>query len=188
MPERRYAVVDDFYDRLAYELVALAYSASAPLRVHPLDAPIRLPSNPLPAPDLATAERHELVLQGGMMGGMGMMGMRGAAWAINGMSVTAKEDMGMPPLLTLARGRTCVLSLRNQTAWWHPMHLHGHKLRVLSRNGTAVAGAEWGDTVLVEPRQTVEVAFVTDNPGDWMLHCHVMEHEVSGLMGVVRVA
>jgi FtsP/CotA-like multicopper oxidase with cupredoxin domain len=190
-PRRRYAVIDDFYGRSAYELVALAYDGSAPLRGHPLDAPVRLPPNPLPEPDLATAERHELALQGGMMGGrgmMGMMGMRGAAWAINGMSMTGRGDTGMPPLLTLARGRTCVLSLRNETAWWHPMHMHGHSFRVLTRNGTAVAGAEWGDTVLVEPRQTVEVAFVADNPGDWMLHCHVMDHEVSGLMGVLRVA
>ncbi|PWC26751.1 multicopper oxidase family protein [Teichococcus aestuarii] len=188
VPGRRYAVIDDFYGRLAYELAALAYDGSAPLRDHPLNAPVRLPPNPLPKPDLAAAERHELVLQGGMMGGMGMMGMRGAAWAINGTSMTGKGDTHMPPLLTLARGRTCVLSLRNETAWWHPMHLHGHSFRVLTRNGTAVAGAEWGDTVLVEPRQTVEVAFVADNPGNWMLHCHVMDHEVSGLMGVLRVA
>ncbi|WP_149536702.1 multicopper oxidase family protein [Siccirubricoccus phaeus] len=187
-PGSRHAVIDDFYDRLAYELVALAYERAAPLRDHALDAPVRLPPNPLPEPDLASAERHELVLQGGMMGGMGMMGMRGAAWAINGMSMTGKGDTDMPPLLSLARGRTCVLSLRNETAWWHPMHLHGHSFRVLTRNGTAVAGAEWGDTVLVEPRQTVEVAFVADNPGAWMLHCHVMDHEVSGLMGVLRVA
>jgi FtsP/CotA-like multicopper oxidase with cupredoxin domain len=37
------------------------------------------------------------------------------------------------------RGQSCVLTLRNDTAWWHPMHLHGHSFRVLSRNGSPVA-------------------------------------------------
>jgi FtsP/CotA-like multicopper oxidase with cupredoxin domain len=195
-PGSRHAVVDDFYDRLAYGLLDLAYERTAPLREHPLDAPLRLPPNPLPQPDLASAERHELVLQGGMMGGgvgmmggMGMLGMRGAAWAINGLAMTGDGHAGMPPLLTLARGRTCVLSLRNETAWWHPMHLHGHSFRVLGRAAASPGtGAVWGDTVLVPPRETVGVAFVADSPGDWMLHCHVMDHQVSGLMAVIRVA
>jgi FtsP/CotA-like multicopper oxidase with cupredoxin domain len=189
-PGSHHAVTDDFYGgELAYRLVEFAYDSDPPLRAHVLDAPVRLPSNPLPTPDLASAERHVLTLQGGMMGGMGMMAMGGsAAWAINGMSMTGDGQAGMPPLMTLARGRTCVLSLRNETAWWHPTHLHGHSFRVLTRQGAAVAGAVWGDTVLVPPREIVEVAFVADNPGDWMLHCHVMDHQVSGLMAVLRVA
>ena len=53
-PGRRYAVVDDFYDDLAYTLTHLAYDQSEPVRAHPLDAPLGLPRNPLPEPDLAT--------------------------------------------------------------------------------------------------------------------------------------
>jgi FtsP/CotA-like multicopper oxidase with cupredoxin domain len=44
-----------------------------------------------------------------------------------------------------------------------------------------------GDTVLIRPRERVRVAFVADNPGDWMLHCHVMDHQVGGLMTIIRV-
>jgi FtsP/CotA-like multicopper oxidase with cupredoxin domain len=194
-PGGRYPVTDDFYgDQLAYTLVELAYDAKPPLRAHPVDASVRLPPNPLPKLDLAAAERHEIVLQGGMMSSMGMMGMgmgmsmRGAAWGINGTSMTGDGAADMPPLLTLRRGITCVLALKNETAWWHPMHLHGHSFRVLTRDDTAVSGAIWGDTVLVPPRQTREIAFVADNPGDWMLHCHVMDHQVGGMMTVLRVA
>jgi FtsP/CotA-like multicopper oxidase with cupredoxin domain len=187
-PGSRHAIIDDFYDdELAYALTGIVYEPTPPLRRHVLDAPVRLPANPLPPPDLAAAERVTLVLQGGMMGGMGMMGMRGAAWAINGLSMTGDGRAGMPPLLTLARGRTCILTLRNETAWWHSMHLHGHSFRLLTRDGALVAGVIWGDTVLVAPRETVEVAFVANNPGDWMLHCHVVDHQVSGLMTVIRV-
>jgi len=100
----------------------------------------------LPEPDLTTTERREIALQGGMMsgmgtmgrgsmmGGMGMMGRGGATWAMDGMSMTGDGQPDMPPLVTLKRGQSCVLALRNETAWWHPMHLHGHSFRVISRN------------------------------------------------------
>jgi len=110
----------------------------------------------------------------------------GAPWSVNGKSMTGDADM--PPLLTLQRGRSVVLAIRNETAWWHPMHLHGHGFRVLSRNGSPVPYHQWADTVLVPPRETADVAFVADNPGNWMLHCHVMDHQVAGLMTVLRIA
>lgn len=189
-PGQRYQVVDDFDDELKYSLVHLTYDPAPPVRTQPLETPIRLPRNPLPEPDLRAAERRELVLQGGMMGGGGMMGMGGmgrAAWAINGMSTTGDGHAGMPPLTTLELGRSYVLGLRNDTAWSHPIHLHGHSFRVLRRNGAAVPFNQWSDTVFVEPRQTVDVAFVADNPGDWMVHCHVTDHQTAGLMAVLRV-
>ena len=37
------------------------------------------------------------------------------------------------------------------------------------------------------PREHVEIALVADNPGDWMFHCHILEHQASGMMGVIRV-
>jgi len=193
-PGRRYRVVDDFYEGLSYWLTELAYDTQVPLREHSLDAPLTLPRNPVPEPDLATAERHELKLQGGMMGGGGMAGMGGmsdasrATWAINGMSMTGDGQSGMAPLLILQLGRSYVLTLRNDTAWWHPMHLHGHSFRVLSRNGADVPHRQWADTVLVPPKETVDIAFVADNPGDWMLHCHVADHQMSGMMTVLRIA
>jgi FtsP/CotA-like multicopper oxidase with cupredoxin domain len=144
---------------------------------------------------------------GGMMGGM-MEGMRGGGmtgrmmqgmrhdgiWTINGVSTTGHA---MDPLLTLARGGSYVLALNNDTAWHHPIHLHGHSFRVLSMNGTATRHLEWQDTVLMTPRETpvlmtprerVDIAFVADNPGDWMFHCHILEHQASGMMGMIRVA
>jgi FtsP/CotA-like multicopper oxidase with cupredoxin domain len=47
---------------------------------------------------------------------------------------------------------------------------------------------EWQDTVLMAPREKVEVPFVADNPGDWMFHCQILEHQESGMMAVIRVA
>jgi FtsP/CotA-like multicopper oxidase with cupredoxin domain len=212
-PGQSYRVIDDFYQDLAYKLVDLAYAPGKPTREHSPDAPARLPANPLPEPNLTAADRHEIVLQGGMMGvggvmgGNGMMGRGGmmsgggmmggmpimggmgdAVWTINGTSMTGDGQPNMPPLLTLRRGQGCVLVLRNETAWWHPMHLHGHSFRVISRNGRSNPRREWRDTILVPPRETVEVAFVADNPGNWMFHCHVTDHQMAGMMAVLHVA
>src|SRR4029079_8299839 len=139
-PGRRYAVIDDFYEGLSYALTHFTYDERRPVRAHPLAGSMALPANPLPQPDLATATRRELVLQGGMTGGGTMSGMggmpaqatnAGALWAINGMSMSGDGRAGMMPLATFTRGRSVVMTLRNETAWWHPMHFHGHSFKLL---------------------------------------------------------
>ena len=184
-PGQTYRVIDDFYQDLAYKLVDLAYDGK-PAREPRSEPPQQLPANPLPEPQIAAAERLEIALQGGMMGGMGMMCGDGATWTMNGMSMTG-DGQSMPPLFAIKRGKSCVLALRNETAWWHPMHLHGHSFRVVSRNGKRNPGKEWRDTVLVPPRESADLAFVADHPGDWMFHCHVTDHQEAGMMAVIRI-
>ena len=190
-------IVDSFYPRLAYKLVDVAYAAEPSIRNGVPDTPIALPANTMPEPDIRRAERHEITFTGGMMGGMigATMGGRrmdmremmqhGMAWAINGVAAHGHVH---EPMLTLARGRSYILALRNETAWHHPMHLHGHAFRVIARNGQPTARREWQDTVLIAPRETADIAFVADNPGDWMFHCHILEHQAGGMMGTIRVS
>jgi len=124
---------------------------------------------------------------GGMMGGgMGGMMEDAMAWTVNGERVrTDRHDH--PPLFTLDRGQTCRLVYHNDTAWHHPIHVHGHHFRVLSRNGKPEPYQPLHDTVLMSPGDIVETAFVADNPGDWMFHCHIQEHQAGGMMGLIRV-
>ena len=112
---------------------------------------------------------------------------RGAMWAING-SALMETAKSWKPLLTLKRGTSHVLRMHNRTVFDHPMHLHGHSFRVMTRNQRPTALGEWRDTVLVRPRETVDIAFVADNPGDWMFHCHILEHMAAGMMVVIRVS
>jgi FtsP/CotA-like multicopper oxidase with cupredoxin domain len=71
----------------------------------------------------------------------------------------------------------------NRSLMEHPMHLHGHHVFVLSRNGQRVTGSPWlADTLNVEPGESYEVAFKADNPGIWMNHCHVLDHAAEGMM------
>jgi FtsP/CotA-like multicopper oxidase with cupredoxin domain len=186
-PGSRHRVVDGFYPRQAYRLLDLVYSGDAGIRGAPRDVP-RLPPNPWPIPDRARAERHRIVFAGGMMGAMpSQRAQRGMFWTVNG-KPAAEDAHQHAPLLTLAHGRSYALELINDTAWHHPIHLHGHVFQVLSRNGRPALQGESGDTVLINPRSRAEVAFVADNPGDWMFHCHILEHLASGMMATIRVA
>ena len=200
---QRYSLTDSFYRGLEYRLVDLVY-ADTPLRNRFPDWDMQLSANPLAEPDLKNAERHEVTFNGGMMGGMVMQelggsmgqGPMGAMGSMRGMMHTGKiwfingvaaEGHIMDRMLTLAHDRSHVISMTNATAWHHPIHFHGHSFRVISRDGNPTVHKEWQDTVLMAPKERVEIAFVADNPGDWMFHCHILEHQAAGMMGVIRV-
>ena len=118
---------------------------------------------------------------GSMMGGV----VGGGMWFVNGV---AAEGHMLDPFLTLERDASHVLHMTNATAFDHPIHLHGHSFRVISRDGVPTEFREWQDTELIAPREQLEIALVADNPGDWMFHCHILEHQAAGMMGVIRVA
>ena len=190
-PGRSYTVADDFYPRRAYRLLDLRYAAERARGGRAGAALPKLAPNPVSEPDLAKAERHRIVFGGGMMGNMPGMGMmhsgRRMAWTVNGEPMP-DNGHAHEPILKLALGRSYVVELVNDTQWHHPIHLHGHVFRVVSRDGKPTRHREWLDTVLLDPRTRAEIAFVADNPGNWMLHCHVLEHQASGMMAVIRVA
>lgn len=60
----------------------------------------------------------------------------------------------------------------------HPMHIHGHTFYTTGTEGGRIPEAGWwpGNTVLVGVAQSRTVEFVANNPGDWMLHCHLPHH------------
>ena len=98
-------------------------------------------------------------------------------WSFNGVANLAEA-----PLFTAQRGRSISLTIVNETAFPHAMHLHGHHFRVLSRSEASVDdGKPWRDTFLIGPSQITHIAFVADNPGRWLLHCHMLEHAAAGM-------
>lgn len=190
--DRSLVVRDAFYQDREYQLMAFATTGEPARDAEPDVPPPALPANSVPEPDLDGAETQEIVFGGGMMGGMGreqMMGMmrEGMAWTVNGKPVASPEAHDHEPLFTLRQGQSCRISFRNETRWHHPIHLHGHHFRVLERNGREEPHQPLRDTMLMNPQDTVEVAFVAEEPGDWMLHCHVAEHQAGGMMGMFRV-
>ncbi|WP_349359509.1 multicopper oxidase family protein [Stappia sp.] len=145
--------------------------------------------NPLPEPDLASARTVRLRMTGGAMRPIGPVTYRGEemrggdfrrtrqAWAFNGVA-----NMPETPLFAARRGETIVLETVNETAFIHAMHVHGHHFRILQRSGSDIdEGRPWRDTFLIGPDQTTRIAFVADNPGKWLYHCHMLEHAAAGM-------
>ena len=91
------------------------------------------------------------------------------------------------PLAELKLGQTYIFRIINDDkAHSHPIHLHGHTFTILKSNQRDIKPYHT-DTFPLQPEETVDVAFVADNVGDWMFHCHIIEHASTGMMGYVRV-
>lgn len=109
-----------------------------------------------------------------------------AFWAINKASWPTGDHRAVPPpLATLRAGRSYLFEIANDTPHPHPMHLHGHTFEVLATSRLRRPRHQ-ADTVLVNPKERVEIAFVAAQ-GNWMFHCHVLEHLEHGMMGYLRV-
>jgi FtsP/CotA-like multicopper oxidase with cupredoxin domain len=83
------------------------------------------------------------------------------------------------------------LRIRNPATAFHPMshpiHIHGQRFVVLSRNGTGNTNFVWKDTAVIGVGETVDILLELSNPGTWMVHCHIAEHLGAGMMMVMRV-
>ena len=149
-----------------------------------------LQANPLSEPDLKTAERYDLIFGWSPEGDGTRNGFCGSFgytfWSINKTPWAGDAVSSIQPLVTMQQGRSYILRLQNESPNQHPIHLHGLTFRVLSSNLGPVAPV-WSDTVLLRKNESVEIALVADNPGDWAFHCHVIEHQKSGLAGFIRV-
>ncbi|MFO0749305.1 MAG: multicopper oxidase family protein [Myxococcota bacterium] len=85
-------------------------------------------------------------------------------------------------------GELQVWDIVNDTGMDHPFHLHGFFFQVVAVDGVARVPTAWHDTTNVVAKGRVTIAFrADDRPGEWMYHCHILEHHAAGMMGHFRV-
>ena len=90
--------------------------------------------------------------------------------------------------VTVPLGATEIWEIENLVGMDHPFHLHGFRFQVLDRDGVPEPFPQWKDTVNVPKHSTVRVIVTFDDyPGLWMFHCHILDHEDAGMMGVLEV-
>ena len=147
------------------DLATLKYSNEPPV------TPIQLPSTlrVIPALDTltATTTRYFALGQG----------------IING------KTMDMNRVDTRVRlGSMEIWQIENIVGMDHPFHLHGFRFQIIDRNGVPEKDRRWKDTVNVPKHETVRfVVKFDDFPGKWMYHCHILDHEDHGMMGILEV-
>jgi FtsP/CotA-like multicopper oxidase with cupredoxin domain len=85
-------------------------------------------------------------------------------------------------------GQTQLWTVKNDTQWDHPFHLHGFFFIVLDDKGAPLRPLVWKDTVNIPMNTTARFLVSFDErPGNWMFHCHILDHADGGLMGTVQV-
>ena len=197
-PGERFQVIDNFYRGLEYRLLDLVYGRRSSCATKLLDTPIALPPNTMPEPDMNSAERHEITFNGGMMGQMmmrdrGMAGMNmmemmhtGKIWFINGVAMTGARDgpdahaEARPLLCPGHEQRNGVVAPDASARPCLPGHQPQRRADPISRMAGHRAHGSRAKKSKSPSSPTI--------PGDWMFHCHILEHQESGMMGVIRVA
>ncbi|MDX0482726.1 multicopper oxidase domain-containing protein [Sinorhizobium medicae] len=149
-----------------------------------------LPPNPVAEADLSTARRIPIDLtataeQGVSTSICGTLGY--TFWAINKVPWPGDTPDPVAPIEELKLGKSYVLEIANRTPHAHPIHLHGLSFRVLAANKRTVLPPPT-DTILLLPDEQAQLALVADNPGDWLFHCHIIEHQKTGMAAYFRVA
>ncbi|MBI5275418.1 MAG: multicopper oxidase family protein [Burkholderiales bacterium] len=179
-------------------LATIAYAGKA-VRARPLGKPAAIQPNRHVEPNLTTATQHFIVFEGGVLGMPAIaaidgkkldvktiMEHHGLSWTMN---YTAQHEHAMmhEPLFRFRKDEHAVIRMINRTDFEHPMHLHGHFFQVVAVDGRAVPQRIWRDTVVMAPRQEMDIAFVAENVGEWMFHCHILDHSAGGMMGTIGV-
>lgn len=137
-----------------------------------------LPLSPpeLPMPGEPT-QHLTLTMMGGAMGGRHN---GDNIWAFNNIS-----DLHDDPFGSFQRGETVLITMVNDTSFPHGIHLHGHHFYEVDADGSL---GDLRDTTLVDARKSQDIICVFDNPGRWLLHCHMLSHAVGGMRTWVNVA
>lgn len=81
-----------------------------------------------------------------------------------------------------------IWSIDDDVGMDHPFHLHGMFFQVLDIDGVPPAHPGWKDTVIVPAYKTLRFAVRYGGAGHWMYHCHILEHQEGGMMGVLEVS
>ncbi|EPJ49362.1 MAG: hypothetical protein OFPII_01490 [Osedax symbiont Rs1] len=155
--------------------------------------PLALPENRLPKIDKNNiVHRKKLLMEGGAMGNLQQARYQGELLSVNELvkkqqiwSFNGVANLADQPLLTAKSGEMVEIEIINQTRWPHAMHLHGHHFKA---DSAFYPKNIWHDTLLIEAGGTTKIMFRAGERGKWLLHCHMIEHQASGMATWIQVS
>ncbi|WP_026380882.1 multicopper oxidase domain-containing protein [Afifella pfennigii] len=179
---RMQRVLNRVIDR-SFPVLSVAVDETLPARITALPEALDGSLPELASDNLAT---RRFSLDMGPQAMMGMMNDNGDPFAINGRAFDMRRIDAAVKLGTTERW------VVESTMLQHPFHVHGASFQVVSEDGgrPRPQNAGWKDTVLVRQRAELLVRFKQPAPKEspFMLHCHILEHEDSGMMGQFTVS
>ena len=157
--------------RSVEEVLTIEFTAESPITATPT-----LPPRAMEAPTAAGATPVEMVLT------LPPMQNNKSEFRINGVPFWKAK-----PFVSKL-GEKQIWTVKNDSDWDHPFHLHGFFFHVLDDQNQPVRPLALKDTVNVPMKTTVRLLVdFNERPGEWMIHCHILDHAEGGLMGTVLV-
>lgn len=157
--------------RSVEEVMTIEFSKDPPVTAKPVTV-----TRTLPLPSIEGATRVDVVLT------LPAMKDNKSEFLVNGLPFWKAK----PFIAKLGEKQLWVV--KNDSDWDHPFHLHGYFFQVVDEQGRPVGPNAYKDTLNI-PMKTTARLLVTfdDRPGQWMFHCHILDHAEGGLMGTVAV-
>ena len=147
------------------DILKIQYTNQAPVKAAAIPATLRV----IPAIDTTLAVRTRFFA-------LGQGFINGKLHDMNRVDETAKL------------GDVEIWQIENIVGMDHPFHLHGFQFQVIDRDGKPEPFRSWKDTVNVPKHSVVRIIVrFSDFAGKWMYHCHILDHEDHGMMGVLEV-
>lgn len=157
--------------RSVEEVMLIEFSKEAPVTAKPVTV-----ARALPKPSIEGATPVNVVLS------LPPMKNNQSEFQINGLPFWKLKPF------TAKLGEKQLWIVKNDSDWDHPFHLHGFFFQVVDEKGEPVGPNAWKDTVNVPMKTTLRLLVTFDErPGQWMFHCHILDHAEGGLMGTVAV-
>jgi FtsP/CotA-like multicopper oxidase with cupredoxin domain len=166
--------VSNHFGRAPQTLAFLDVAADTQVKTPAFNAP-KAAHFPAWAHALAAPVAHEFMLNAERGGPYGIR------WTIDGKA--GHENVAA----TLPYGKFSRLRFINKSGRLHPMHLHGQFFKLLAVDGKPAQENFWRDTLLIGPKQSVDVGLVPLDKGLWANHCHILEHAEAGMMSTFKV-
>ncbi len=110
-----------------------------------------------------------------------------ASMEFNWFTLNGRSAPYITPLVVKLGTRVRIRMVNMSVIDHHPMHLHGHTFWVTGTEAGRIPESAWlpGNNVLIGVAQAREVEFIANNPGDWILHCHMFHHMMNHMTSMV---
>lgn len=98
--------------------------------------------------------------------------------AFNFFTINGRSGPYVTPLVVRHGSRVRVRLMNLSAMDHHPIHLHGHTFWITGGEAGRFPESTWvpRNTTLVGVAQVQDIEFIANNPGDWLLHCHILHH------------
>ncbi|MGJ0485509.1 MAG: multicopper oxidase family protein [Methylomicrobium sp.] len=166
--------VSNYFGRTSQTLAFLEVAAKTAVTTPTFESP-KAAHFPAWKQALTAPVAHEFILN------VERGGSYGISWTIDGK--TGHKNVAA----TLPYGKFSRLRFTNKSGRLHPMHLHSQFFKLLAVDGEAAQENFWRDTLLIGPKQSVDVGLVPLDKGLWANHCHILEHAEAGMMSMIKV-